>query len=244
LSAAAEVRGQRWVTSRGAISAIARVDPGIAAATFGNPQTIALGGWPGSTTGRTWASCAAFEADAAAGLVGDEVRAVMYDPEGWDATPVEERRDPIAHIERFGRLARANGWFSVVTPYWTLLDEPGAPCARGPGETRAEAYLRCRIPERAAPFVDCYETQPQRLQGDPAAYRAFVERAAAQARGANPRVVLLSGLASTRPSRATPEILFEAWRSVRDLVDGHYLSLGKRRAPDVAAAFLRMVAAA
>jgi hypothetical protein len=36
-------------------------------------------------------------------------------------------------------------------------------------------------------------------------------------------------------------MLLAAWESVRDLVDGHYLSLGmRRRNPDVAARFLRL----
>ncbi len=39
-------------------------------------------------------------------------------------------------------------------------------------------------------------------------------------------------------------MLHAAWESVRDLVDGHFLSLGiRRRNPEVAAGFLRLVSA-
>src|SRR6266540_3016079 len=62
---------------------------------------------------RAWASCAEFEQDLMAGRIEPEVRAVMYDPEGWDKTPLAERQDPVTFIHRFARLARERGSFKI-----------------------------------------------------------------------------------------------------------------------------------
>jgi hypothetical protein len=58
----------------------------------------------------------------------------------------------------------------------------------------------------------------------------------------NANVRVLSGLSTHPGYPANAEMLEAAWSSVRDVVDGHYLSLAKRRLVDVAASFLsRMV---
>jgi len=235
---------QYWITSRGTVEAIARVDPGIAELTFARPTGIVLRGWPGAVHGRAWASCAVFEADLAAGLVPPDVKAVMYDPEGWDKTPLDERQDPVTFIRRFANLARERGFLTIVTPHQGLVEVPGSPFAPNGGETKEEAFLRSGITAEAARVADICETQPQRLQRDPAVYREFVQESAAQARGANPAVRFLSGLSTHPGYPATPKMLADAWHSVRDLVDGHYLSLGMRgRNPGAAAQFLRAIAA-
>jgi hypothetical protein len=234
--------GQYWVTSRGTVEAIARLDPEAAEATFARPTGIVLRGWPGAVHGRAWASCAAFEDDLAADRIAPEVHAVMFDPEGWEKTPPTERQDPVAFIHRFAKLARERGFFTIVTPHQGLVEVPGSPHAPGPGESKEQAYVRSGITAEAARFADACETQAQRLQRDPPAYREFVAETAVQARRANPEVVFLSGLSTHPGYPATAEMLFAAWESVRDLVDGHYLSLSmRRRNPDVAARFLSLV---
>ncbi len=234
--------GQYWVTSRGTVQAIARVDPEAAEAAFARPTGIVLGGWPGGVHGRAWASCAEFEQDLMAGRIEPEVRAVMYDPEGWDKTPLAERQDPVTFIHRFARLARERGSFTIVTPHPGLVEVPGGAYSRGPEETKEQAYVRSGLAAEAARYADACETQAQRLQRDPPAYREFVTQTAAQARRANPTVVMLAGLSTHPGYPATAEMLHAAWESVRDIVDGHYLSLGFRRrwGPEIAARFLRL----
>ncbi len=214
----------------------------MADALFGTPAAIALGGWPGSTHGMAWASHAKFAADVEAGVIPDTVRAVMYDPEAWDATPLPERQDPVKYIEAFGRLAHEHGYFAIVTPHPRLVEVPDARCRKHFWETMEAAYLRCRIAAEAAAHADAYETQGQYLQREPGRYQEFVSLTATQARQANPGVVMLSGLSTHPGYPATPDMLHAAWQSVREVVDGHYLSLARRRLPDVAAAFLRKVA--
>ena len=66
-------------------------------------------------------------------------------------------------------------------------------------------------------------------------------RTARQARSANPDVIVLSGLSTAPGYVATPQMLYAAWDSVKDVVDGHYMSLVKVEYPATAAAFLRLI---
>jgi hypothetical protein len=206
--------GQEWITSAGTIGAIAAVDAAVARRIFGSTDAIA-----------------------------DDVTVVMYDPEGWDATPLPEKLDPARSIEAFCALARANGYSVVVTPHPNLVCVPGSPHEPRPGETRESAYLRSGIIEASAANSDVYETQAQKLQRDPVAYRAFIRDTVRRARAVNRDVRVLSGLSTHPGYAATPEMLRDAWSCVRDVVDGHYLSLAKLRLPGVAALFLSMTLA-
>lgn len=115
---------------------------------------------------------------------------------------------------------------------------PASPHAPRAGETRESAYLRSGIVEVSAAGADAVETQAQTLQRDPAAYRAFVAATAGLAREVDPDVRMLAGLSTHPGYPATPRMLLDAWASVRDVVDGHYLSLARLRLIEVAASFL------
>ena len=230
--------GQRWVVVAGTIRAIAEIDREVAERAFGTSDTVALGGWPGATNGRAWGSHAAFAAEIRAGTIPPEVRVAMYDPEGWERTPLEERLDPIGSIEAFGALARSSGYPVIVTPHANLVEVPGSRHARGDGESREDAYLRSGIVEAAAANADVIETQAQKMQRDPKAYHAFVADTARLARSVNPDVQVLSGLSTHPGYPATVQMLSDAWASVQDVVDGHYLSLAKLRLVEVASTFL------
>ena len=232
------------MTSAGTIRAIAAVDANVADRIFGSTDAVALGGWSRATSGRAWASYATFATDVAAGGIAPEVRVVMYDPENWDATPPPERRDPVSAIEAFGALARSRGYSVLITPHPNLVSVPGSICQIRAGETRESAYLRSGLVEASAANADAYETQAQTLQRDPAAYRAFVLDTARRARSVNRDVRVLSGLSTHPGYAATADMLHGAWESVRDVVDGHYLSLARKRLPSVAAGFLSMATAA
>jgi hypothetical protein len=236
--------GPYWATSAGSMRVIAAVDPDVAERAFGRGRGLALGGgspsgWPGAVTGRAWGSLVAFERDLRAGAVDPGVRVAMYDPERWRFTPVEEQRAPERAIRRFVATSRRHGLVSMVTPYPRLVTVRGAEFVADPGEPEEDAYVRSGI-HAAAGLADICEAQSQRLQDRPERYRAFVAAATEQAWGANPDVVALSGLSTSPGFPATPKMLFEAFSSVRDVVDGHYISLSKGRHPEVMAAFLRM----
>ena len=230
------------MTATGSIRAIAALDGDGADRVFGSTDAVALGGWPGATHGRAWASFETFAQDVRTGAIPDDVALVMYDPEAWDKTPLHERLDPVRYIEEFCALARASGFSVAVTPHPNLVCVPGSRHAQEPGESREDAYLRSGIVDVCAAGADVYETQAQRLQNEPDVYRAFVLETAVLARSVNTNVRVLSGLSTHPGYPANAEMLEAAWRSVRDVVDGHYLSLAKRRLVDVAATFLSHIA--
>lgn len=223
------------------MDAIAAVDPEVAAGMFISDHAIALGGRPGAIVGRSWASCARFEADATSGAISGDVRVAMYDPERWRQTPTEEQRDPIGAIARFGDAARWHGYVTMITPHPGLMSVPGSKLVRDSDETEEAAYQRSGIVDASARAADIVEIQAQRLQDRPDAYRSLVSATAIRAREVNPSVFVLSGLSTSPGFPATPQMLLHAWESVADVVDGHYLSLAKARYPEVMAAFLRSV---
>ena len=163
---------------------------------------------------------------------------MLYDPEGWLATPAAERRAPIPAMLAFGALARSHGYLPVITPHPSLMAVHGAVCGTFDGESLETAYLRCGIQAIAARAADIVEVQAQYLETDPDAYEAFVA-AAGQARQANPNVLVLSGISTTFTE--DPRVLEAAWRSVHGVVDGHYLNVPQGLRPSVAIAFARSV---
>ena len=119
------------------------------------------------------------------------VHLVMYDPEAWHKTPIDEQQHPVVFMERFARLARRYGFQVMLTPNPNLMTVSGGDCVAGTGETLVHAYVRCGISGSAARVADVVETQAQALESSPAAYRAFVEQTAAQADAANPHVKVI-----------------------------------------------------
>lgn len=186
-------------------------------------------------------SYARFRKDVRRQLIDPSIQVVAYNPESWSRTPAREKKDPPTYMKLFAELAKSEGYFVFTAPSRDLMSMHGAVCSKRVGETLSEAFLRCRMAKHAARYADGYRIQAQVHENDQAMYRWFVEKAAKQARAANPSVIFLSNL-STSPSNyvATAQMLFDARQSVEDLVDGHYLSINSSEL-DVAVAFLEMV---
>jgi hypothetical protein len=232
--------GELWIGTANTADVLAAVDPDMSRLFLGGRSSVLLGGVDGAPSAMAWASAAGFANDLAAGKIPSSVRVVFYDPEGWEATPPAERRDPATAMRVFGELARANGYVAIIAPHPSLVAVPRAVCGLTEGESTETAYLRCGIQADAARYADVVEVQAQYLETDPSAYRGFVAAAAQQARRANPSVAVVSGISTTFTD--DPQALYDAWRSVIDVVDGHYLNVpdGFRRI--VAVGFLRLVA--
>jgi hypothetical protein len=230
-----------WIATRTTAETLVRFDGTTSHVFLGGSTSFAIGGWGGAVPTASWASAAAFSADLQAGTIPQDVRVVMYDPEAWDATPIGEQLDPAAAMRTFGMLARKHGYLVVITPHPNLVTVAGAACEARIGETLEEAFLRCEIEADAARYADVVEIQAQYLETNRGRYSAFVRAITAQAREANPGVLVISGLSTNFTT--DPSILFDAWRSVIGIVDGHYLNVPHGRRPEVAVAFLQMVAA-
>ena len=168
-----------------------------------------------------------------------DVDTALYDPESWDATPAREQRHVVEAMTAFASLGHERGWQVIVTPHPSLTQVANAECPARPDESANEAFVRCDMMGAAARVADVVESQAQSLERDPDAYRAFVQTTAAQAHEAKPDVQVIVGL-SVRADVTSGE-LYAAWDSVRDLVDGYYLSIQDNDHVPVALAFLRMV---
>jgi len=156
------------------------------------------------------------------GMLLAGVRAVLFDPEAWPFTPTSDQSDPAAATARAASAARAHGLYVIAAPALSLVTAQ-TPAPTGP---RWQSFLTLGLAGSVAPHVDAIDLQAQSLVRDPAIYRDFVSQAAAQARAANPGVVVLAGV-STNPTGAplTPGDVPAAMSSVGSVVSGWWMNI-------------------
>ena len=195
-----------WIVTGGWFDHLRYEDSALAKKLFLRPPSIIVGTYHrrsarvGGQTPRGFASSfayASFDIFRGVARFPSAVRhldAVMYDPEAWTATPLDEQRDPQGAFRRFASLSRRYIPTLIITPHPNLMTVPGSVCHAEGVETVYEAFIRCRVMAAAARSADIVEIQAQQLQGDPDAYRAFVVEATAQARAAEPSVRVIAGL--------------------------------------------------
>ncbi len=243
-----------WIVTGSNVRKVNAIHPSLAAYHFDTRRAYVIGNEDGdqdqvprgfaSTPALKYESYARFRYDVTNGKIDRSIRAVIYDPEKWTLTPVAEQENPREYLRRFSRLAHRYGYYAITTPSRDLMAVASAVCRRRSRETLSGAFLRCNIGGAAARYADMYEVQAQVHENDPTTYRSFVQATAAQARAANPRVVVLSGL-STSPWNyvATPPMLFVAHNAVAGLVAGHFLTINARDVATAARFFRRVQAA-
>jgi hypothetical protein len=181
------------------------------------------------------------------GALGPEVRGVMYDYEKWRFTPEDEQRNPA--VKQAAELVHARGLLFLTAPAVNIVTvmQPGITPNRF-----GQAYLQLGIAADAARYADVFDIQAQRFQNDVGTFANFVRKAAAQARQANPKVVVLAGI-STEPigRKTTAEDILAAIAATRDVVDGYWFNIPKPSAhsplatkfrPDIASDVLRRLA--
>ena len=183
------------------------------------------------------------------GRLGPEIRGVMYDYEKWRFTPEDEQRNPAAYVKKAADLVHAQNLLFLTAPAVNLVT------VMAPAESRNrmfETYLRLGIAADAARHADVIDIQAQRAERDTELYARFVRQAAAQARQANPKVVVLAGI-STEPigQQVTADDILRAVAATRDVVDGYWLNipepseyspLATKFRPDIAIDVLRRLA--
>jgi len=236
-----------WVLHGSWFERVLSKAPATANAILREPPSVILG--PHITTGGKWIDTAdvwtsAHSFDKNVRRYGDnsayrQLTSVMFDAEAWDETPLAEQRDPAVAFDLFSTIARSRGWAVIITPHPSLTSVPGAACRRSVGESEFDAYLRCDLTGQAARVADVIEIQAQSLETRPDVYRRFVLAATSQARAANPDVKVIAGLTTGTETSAAQ--MYAAWDSVRDIVDGYYLSINSEERVPVALAFLRML---
>ena len=154
------------------------------------------------------------------------VRWVMYDNERWPQTPVSEQENPAHYEALFAGLAHLHGYKVILAPAQDLvfgLTKPGV-SASSPAWQR---YLALGLATASARAGDMFEIQAQSDElgqyRSAATYTTFVSKAAAQARAANSRVVILAGLSTQRVTSASQ--LAQDFTATRSLVAGYWLNI-------------------
>ena len=144
-----------------------------------------------------YASYAQFASDIANHAISSSYQWVMYDPEYWSGTPVNEQQNPALYMQEFGKLAHANGLKVIETPGRDLGLVPGSACAQKPSENLDQWYLRCNIAASAAASADVVVVQDQVNTTNPAEFSYLYNSSRSQAQAANPQVVVDAEVSTT-----------------------------------------------
>lgn len=168
-----------------------------------------------------FASYAKLRAVLDAGALPPGIKAVLYDPEDWPFTPVDEQQQLAENAQAVASLAHAHGLIFVDTPAQDLVNTLG----RNPGETTTQAVLRHQIPAIAATYADVVDLQVQGNEPNYTNYLASVTAYASQARAANPHVTLFAGLATNPGGQlVTPDQITQAAIEAQPQVSGYWLN--------------------
>jgi hypothetical protein len=194
-AAASAATTPSWLMGAGTLAGITAADPVTAAQVLNAPTTYGTGSsltgdpiQPGlaATPVLTYTSYAQFAADLSGGRITFPYQWVIYDPEKWTQTPLNEQQDPARYMTLFGQLAHAHGLKVIQAPAMGLGYVAGAVTPRLQGETIVHWYLRANIAATAAAAGDIVDVQAESQTTNLAAYDTLVTGAQAQAQTANP----------------------------------------------------------
>jgi hypothetical protein len=228
-SAAAEASGHlRWILNGPALQYFATNSSARAFFAGARPFVIMKKGtevalpssWEAQEV-RTFTSVGALERVVESGL-GSSVRAVLYDTEHWQFTPEAEQADPAGSTQRAAEAAHRHGLLLIAAPAVNLvraLDPSGS------GKTY-DRFLQLRIIGDVAKFADIVVIQAQGSEMALPLYSRFVQAAAAQAREANPKAIVLAGI-STNPGgqQVSAQQILAAIHATRGAVAGYWFNV-------------------
>jgi hypothetical protein len=217
-----------WLMGAGTLAGINAADPALTAAVLNTPATYGAGAsltgnpiQPGlaATPVLDYTSYAQFAADIANSRISFPYQWVMYDPEKWAQTPLNEQQNPDQYMTLFGQLAHVHGLKVIMAPALDLGYVPGAVTPRLTGEAIGHWYLRANIATAAAAAGNIVNVQTESLTTSLPAYDTLFNGAAAQARAANPAVQVFTEVSTVN---GTATQMTAAAESVSP--DGYYLA--------------------
>lgn len=206
VSPASAATTSNWVMTGWNIHQLDQLSPATARHFFDTPGSYATGPLAATspvsdgfvTSGvLVYNSYAQFAADIASHAIAPSYGWVMYDPEYWAQTPVNEQQNPALYMQEFGQLAHANGLKVIEAPGRDLGLVPGSACPQAPGESLDRWYLRCDIPGAAAADADLLVVQDQVNTTNPAEFDLLYGNSRAQAQAANPAIVADAEVSTT-----------------------------------------------
>jgi hypothetical protein len=168
----------------------------------------------------TYTSYAQFQSDLTSGAITYPYKWVMYDPEDWAATPVNEQQDPVKYMTLFGQLAHANGLKVIQAPALDLGSVTGSVLPRLSGESVNAWDLRVNIAGAAAAAGDIYLLQDEsNTTGTGGVYASMFNTAEGQAQTANASVKVFSEVSAVNGTAAQ---MASAAQSISP--DGYYVA--------------------
>jgi hypothetical protein len=177
------------------------------------------------------------------GTIPAGIRWVMYDNERWSLTPAVEQANPVRYEQIFAAMAHKHGYKVILAPAQDLVPSYNKSNFRS-GQALWRSYLSMGLAAASARYGDIYEIQAQPYEMSAYrpqhAYADFVTAAAAQARAANPGIIIYAGLSTQRVSSAGQ--LLQDYLTTRGQVDGYWLNIpqhNKPGPPGLAAQFFR-----
>jgi hypothetical protein len=222
-----------WAMASSSLHNISSADAGQAARSLDSPNTIVQNlsplsaapvpsGWAGTDTA-LWRSYAQFAADVSAGAVPSYVKVAHYDNEAWPQTPEAEQRRPTFYERRFCALAHNEGLLCYLGPAKDLCNVLPQP----QGDNNAQCYIDLNLAGKAARYADIIDIQAQTIEPAGArAYASFLRKTAAQARAANPDVLVLGNLSpSPGDTKLSPRRLYACAHAALPYVSGFYATV-------------------
>jgi hypothetical protein len=149
-----------------------------------------------------YTSYAQFSSDISSGAITYPYKWVMYDPEDWSQTPVNEQQDPVKYMELFGQLAHAHGLKVIEAPAMDLCSVSGTNYPRLSGETCSAWFSRVNIAGAAATGGDIFVLQDESNTTNLSQYDSLYATTSAQARSANSGVKVYSEVSTANGTAA------------------------------------------
>jgi hypothetical protein len=218
-----------WITTSWSIHLNYQSDPATTSHFFNTPGSYGLGNSPGTSpvldnfaaSGvMTYTSYAQFASDIASNAIAPSYKWVLYDPEMWAQTPLNEQKNPQLYMRLFGQLAHAHGLKVIEAPARDLGLVSGSVCPQLSVDNLDSWYIRCGIAKAAAGSSDVYVLQDQVNTTNVSEYDNLYTQARAQALAANPQVAVDSEVST---NYGTASQMVTAAESIP--ADGFYLSV-------------------
>jgi hypothetical protein len=227
-AAPASASVHNWVMTGWSIHLTNQLDPATAGHFFNTNTSYGTG--PNSTGNPindgfstngvlVYAAYAQFASDLQNGAISPNYKWVLYDPEMWSQTPVNEQQNPALSMKLFGQLGHANGYNVIEVPARDLAQVPGSACPQLPGENLDHWFVRCNIAGAAAAYADVFVLQDQVNTTNLTEFDYLYNTTRNQALAANPQVQVDTEVSTNYGTAAQ---MAAAAQSVN--ADGYYIN--------------------
>ena len=190
-----------WIMTAGNVQSLSQQDPTVAAHFFNTPGAYGAGaslvktpvqaGYA-TTPVLSYTSYAQFSSDIQSGAISYPYKWVMYDPEEWSQTPVNEQQDPVKYMTLFGQLAHAHGLKVIQAPALDLAWVPGSVLLRIGNESGNQWFVRVNLAGAAAAAGDIFQLQDESNTTTLSQYTGLFNSTQTEAQTANQNVKVFS----------------------------------------------------